>query len=114
MALIKEFMTNKGPASYWILGLLQMDNFNKTAYARLYGFYNKIQADMINPVPITTLEVSLASDVYNYYFDEEILKIDGATPLKQAYLVFKDFEIKNEKGEIFNFSDAINDIEGVQ
>lgn len=113
MALIKEYMTSKGPASYWVLGLLQIDNFNKTAYARLYGFYNKEQADKLNPVPITTLEVNLTPDWYDYYFKEDLLKIDGATPLKQAYLIFKDVEIMAETGETYNFSDAEDEINEV-
>lgn len=110
MALKKEFMTPKGPASYWVLGLLQIDNFSKTAYARLYGFYNKEQADKLNPVPIITLEANLPPDLYDYYFDEDILKLQDATPLTQAYLVFKDFNISSETGEIFNFKDAENAI----
>lgn len=119
MALIKQFMTPKGPASYWVLGLLQMDNFSKTAYARLYGFFNKEQADMLNPVPIMMLEVNLTPDWYDYYFKEDILKLEGATPLKQAYLIFKDKEIRSETGEIFNFKDAENDtlevfLDGIQ
>jgi hypothetical protein len=113
MALIKEYMTSKGPASYWVLGLLQIDNFNKTAYARLYGFYNKEQADKLNPVPITTLEVNLTPDWYDYYFNEEILKIENASPLTQAYVVFKDSNVRNEQGEIFDFSDAEDEINGV-
>ena len=113
MALIKQFMTPKGPASYWVLGLLQVDNFSKTAYARLYGFYNKEQADMLNPVPIITLEKNLPPDLYNYYFDEDILKLQDATPLTQAYLVFKDSNVRNEQGEIFDFSDAIDEINEV-
>ena len=110
MALKKEFMTSKGPASYWVLGLLQIDNFSKTAYARLYGFYNKEQANMLNPVPIMTLEANLPPELYSYYFDEEILKHENATPLTQAYLVFKDLNIENEHGDIFNFSDAIDEV----
>ena len=110
MALKKEFMTSKGPASYWVLGLLQIDNFSKTAYARLYGFYNKEQANMLNPVPIMTLEANLPPELYSYYFDKEILKLENATPLTQAYLVFKDLNIENEHGDIFNFSDAIDEV----
>ena len=106
MALIKQFMTPKGPASYWVLGLLQMDNFSKTAYARLYGFYNKEQANMLNPVPIITLEANLTPDLYHYYLNENILKLENATPLTQAYLVFKDSNVRNEQGETFNFKDA--------
>ena len=37
MALIKEYITPKGAASYWVMGLVQVDNFNKTAYVRLHG-----------------------------------------------------------------------------
>ena len=113
MALIKEFMTPKGPASYWVLGLLQIDNFSKTAYARLYGFYNKEQADKLNPVPIITLEANLTPDLYDYYFNENILKLENATPLEQAYLIFKDKNITSETGEIFNFKDAIDEINEV-
>ena len=110
MALIKQFMTPKGPASYWVLGLLQIDNFSKTAYARLYGFYSKEQADMLNPVPIITLEANLTLDLYDYYFKEDILKLENATPLSQAYLIFKDKNIVIETGEIFNFKDAENEV----
>ena len=113
MALIKQFMTPKGPASYWVLGLLQIDNFSKTAYARLYGFYNKEQANMLNPVPIITLEANLPPELYDYYFKEGILKLENASPLKRAYLIFKDSNIRNEQGEIFDFSDAEDDISGV-
>ena len=113
MALIKQFMTPKGPASYWVLGLLQIDNFSKTGYARLYGFYNKEQADKLNPVPIITLEANLPPDLYEYYFNENILKLENATPLEQAYLIFKDKNITSETGEIFNFKDAENEINEV-
>ena len=107
MALKKEFMTPKGPASYWVLGLLQIDNFNKTAYARLYGFYNEEQANMLNPVPIITLEANLTPDLYEYYFNENILKLEDSTPLTQAYLIFKDKNIVSETGEIFNFKELL-------
>ena len=110
MALIKEYTTNRGTVSYWVLGLLQIDNYSKTAYARLYGYQNKQQADMENPSAITTLEVNITPDIYEYYFGEDILKLEGVTPFKQAYLIFKDFNIKSETGEIYNFADAINDI----
>lgn len=113
MALIKEFNTAKGPVSYWVLGLLQIDNFNKTGYARLYGFFGKPHADMLNPVPIITLEVNLTPEIYNYYLSEEILMLENTSPLSQAYLMFKDFEIRNENGEVYNFTDALDDISEV-
>lgn len=113
MALIKEYMTNKGPVSYWVLALLQFDNFSKTAYTRLYGYYNKTQADLQNPEATITLEVNLSPDTYDYYFREDLLKQEGVSPLTQAYQIFKDWDIQNEKGETFNFKDAIDEIVGV-
>lgn len=68
---------------------------------------------MLNPVPIITLEANLTPELYDYYFKEDILKLENASPLTQAYLIFKDSNIRNEQGEIFDFSDAEDEINGV-
>ncbi len=113
MALIKEYITPKGAASYWVMGLVQVDNFNKTAYVRLHGFASKEHSDMEGTVPIITIEANLTPDLYDYYFKKSILEIEDVTSLTQAYLVFKDFNIQNEQGNIFNFKDATDDIQEV-
>ena len=114
MALIKQYETPKGIAGYWVIGLVQIDNFNKTAYVRMYGFMNKAHADMENPVPLMNLEVNIDPEIYDYYFSKEIMIQVDATPQTQAYQIFKDFNIQDTQGGIFNFSDAIDEIEGVQ
>ena len=110
MALIKEYTTNKGVASYWVVGLVQMDNFSKTAYTRLYGFGNKVHADMENPVPLITLDANISPDIYHWYFDKSIMVQADVTPSTQAYQIFKDFNIQDAQGGIFNFKDAIDEI----
>lgn len=114
MALMKQYETPKGIAGYWVIGLVQIDNFNKTAYVRMYGFMNKAHADMENPVPIIKLEVNIDPEIYHYYFDKAIMVQEEVTPQTQAYQIFKDFNIQDTQGGIFNFSDAIDEIEGVQ
>lgn len=114
MALIKQYVTPKGSAEYWVVGLTQIDNFNKTAYARMYGFANKAHADMENPVPIMTLEANIDPEIYDYYFSKEITVLPDVTPQTQAYQIFKDFNIQDAQSGVFNFSDAIDEIEGVQ
>lgn len=113
MALIKQYVTPKGSAEYWVVGLVQIDNFNKTAYVRMYGFANKIHANMENPIPIMTLEVNIDPEVYDYYFSREIMILPDVTPQTQSYQIFKDFNIDDGKGGIYNFSDAEDEINGV-
>lgn len=114
MALIKEYMTPKGLASYWVVSLIQIDNFSETAYVRMYGFANKNHADMQNPVPLLMLDANITTDIFPYYFAKEILEMANVTPQIQAYQIFKDFNIKDEQGQIFNFNDAINEIGEVE
>lgn len=114
MALIKEYMTPKGLASYWVVSLIQIDNFSETAYVRMYGFANKNHADMQNPVPLLMLDANITTDIFPYYFAKEILEMVNVTPQIQAYQIFKDFNIKDEQGQIFNFKDAINEIGEVE
>ena len=110
MAMIKEYETPKGIVSYWVVGLIQIDGFNQTAFTRLYGFMSKTHADMQNPVPIMSLEVSITPDIYEYYFAKDIMALENVTPHTQAYQIFKDFNIKDEQGQIFNFKDAIGEV----
>lgn len=113
MALVKRYMTPKGESNYWVVALVQIDNFNKTAYVRLHGFISREHSDMEGTVPITSIEANLAPDLFHFYFDKSILALENITPLTQAYLIFKDFNIQNEQGNIFNFKDATDDIQGV-
>ena len=113
MALIKEYMTPKGAVSYWVVGLVQIDNFNQTSYVRLYGFGSKQHCDMEGTVPLITIEANLTPDLFVYYFHKSILEMQDVTPLTQAYLVFKDFNIQNEQGNVYNFKDATDDIQEV-
>ena len=110
MALIKEYITPKGTVSYWLVSLIQIDNFSKTAYARLYGFGNKQHADMENPTPIITLEVNITPDIYDYYFNKEIMVMESVTPQTQAYQIFKDFNIEDGQGIVFNFKNAVDEV----
>lgn len=114
MALIKEYTTPKGIISYWVVGLIQIDGFNQTAFTRLYGFMSKAHADMQNPVPIMSLEVNITPDIYEYYFAKDIMALENVTPHTQAYQIFKDFNIPDTQGGLYNFSDATDEIEGVQ
>jgi hypothetical protein len=114
MALTKTYMTPKGYSSYWIAGIVQIDNYNKTAYARLYGFVNKEHCDLEGSVPVILLDYNITPDIYDFYFAKEIMAQPEVTPQTQAYQIFKDFNIKDANGEIFNFSDATDEIEGVQ
>lgn len=110
MALVKTYMTPKGYASYWIAGIVQIDNYSKTAYARLYGFVNKEHCDLEGSVPVLMLDYSITPDIYDFYFSGEIMAQQGVTPQTQAYQIFKDFNIQDAQNGVFNFSDAVDDI----
>ena len=107
MALQKSYMTPKGPASYWIAGMIQIDNYNKTAYGRLYGFASKEHCDMAGSVPIASLDYSIAPDIYEFYFSKEIMALLGSTPQTQFYQVVKDKDYRDELNGILNFFDAV-------
>lgn len=100
-------MTPKGPASYWIAGMIQIDNYNKTAYGRLYGFASKEHCDMEGSVPLTSLDYRITPDVYEYYFSKEIMMLTGSTPQTQFYQIVKDKDYPDEQNRIMNFYDAV-------
>lgn len=106
-------MTPKGQASYWIAGIVQVDNYSKTAYTRLYGFASKEHCDMDGSVPLIHLDYNIPPEIYRYYFDREIMEQQGVTPQTQAYQIFKDFEIRDAQGNVLNFGDAEDEINGV-
>ena len=106
MALQKTYMTPKGPASYWIAGMIQIDNYNKTAYGRLYGFASKEHCDMEGSVPLTSLNYSIKPDIYEYYFSKEIMMLSGSTPQTQLYQLVKDFDLPDEQNGVINFNSA--------
>ena len=78
MALIKHVMTDSGPASFWVVSLLQLDNFGKKAYVKIYGFYDKEHADRQNPRAVHTIEISVDPELYEEYFapDLEVVPLD--------------------------------------
>lgn len=105
MALIKEIMTESGPVSFWVISLLQLDNFAKRGYIRLYGFYNKEHADMLNAQPTGKLELTVPEDIYGMYFDPWVLVLPGRTPHGMAYALVKNSDI-DLNGRLIDFSDA--------
>jgi len=106
MALQKSYMTPKGPASYWIAGMIQIDNYNKTAYGRLYGFASKAHCDMEGSVPLTSLDYSITPDIYEFYFSKEIMTLLDSTPQTQFYQLVKDFDLPDEQNGVINFNSA--------
>lgn len=106
MALQKTYMTPKGPASYWIAGLIQIDNYSKTAYGRLYGFVSKEHCDKPGSVPVVMLDYKIDPDIYDYYFKKEIMVLVDVTPQSQFYRYVKDVNIRDGANEIINFNDA--------
>ncbi len=106
MALQKTYMTPKGPASYWIAGLIQIDNYSKTAYGRLYGFVSKEHCDMSGSVPVVSLDYNITPDIYDYYFKKEIMVLADVTPQSQFYQYVKDKNYPDEQNNIINFNDA--------
>ena len=107
MALQKTYVTPKGEASYWIAGLIQIDNYNKSAYGKLYGFVSKEHCDREGSVPVMYLEYNITPDVYDYYFDKEIMILPNVTPQSQFYQITKDFNRFDEQNNIINFKDAL-------
>lgn len=107
MALLKTIMTPKGQATYWIAGMIQIDNYNKSAYGKLYGFVSKEHCDMIGSVPVMYLEYNITPDIYDYYFDKEIMILPNVTPQSQFYQITKDFNRFDEQNNIINFKDAL-------
>lgn len=89
MAILKRVMTNKGPATYWVVGLLQLDNFGKTAFVKLMGFFDKEHAEMEGATPIDTAEINIYPDKYDDYFE-------GSTAIASAYQIFTENVIKTE------------------
>ena len=106
MALIKTYLTPKGPVSYWIAGMIQIDNYNKTAYGRLYGFFSKEQCDMPGSVPLMMIDYNLTPDMYEYYFAKEIMVLPDVTPQTQFYTFVKDKPYLDELNNVLNFADA--------
>lgn len=107
MAMQKTIRTPKGEASYWIAGLVQIDNYNKTAYGRLYGFIDKEQCDEFGSSPVLMLDYNITPDIYPYYFEKEIMIQEGVTPQTQFYQIVKDKNYLDEQNKIINFKDAL-------
>lgn len=107
MALLKTYLTPKGNASFWVAGLIQIDNYSKTAYGRLYGFASKEHCDMNGSAPILMLDYNIPPDVYQWYFEKEIMEQSGVTPQTQFYRIVKDRDYLDEQNRIINFNDAL-------
>lgn len=107
MALLKTIRNAKGQATYWIAGMIQIDNYNKTAYGRLYGFMDKEHCDEIGSVPIIMLDYNITPDIYDYYFEKTIMEQLGVTPQTQFYQIVKDKNYLDEQNKIINFNDAV-------
>lgn len=106
MALQKTIRTPKGQATYWIMGMIQIDNYSKTAYGRLYGFASKEHCDMAGSVPILMLDYNIKPDTYDNYFEKSIMEQIGVTPQSQFYQIVKDINYPDEQNQIINFNDA--------
>jgi len=106
MALLKTYLTPRGNASFWVMGLIQVDNYSKTAYGRLYGFASKEHCDMVGSVPILMLDYNIPPDIYDYYFEKSIMEQIGVTPQTQFYQIVKDKNYLDEQNQIINFNDA--------
>lgn len=106
MALFKTIRTPKGQATYWIMGMIQIDNYSKTAYGRLYGFMDKEHCDEMGSVPILTLDYNIPPDIYPLYFKKEIMEQQGVTPQSQFYQIVKDRNYLDDQNKIINFNDA--------
>lgn len=92
MAIIKEINTTKGPVTYWVVGLIQLDNFSKSAYLKLLGFFDEDHADMESASPIETVEINIHPDQYDDFFG-------GTDVVKKAYEIFSNSVIHlNEEG----------------
>ena len=111
MALIQQIDTNKGPVSYWVIGLLQLDNFAKSAHIRVYGFFDQSYADKENAQPTVTAEITVHEPLFTEFFDHHLLSLPDRTPYGQAYMLLKQSEIEHE-GEILWFWEAEDDIGG--
>lgn len=83
MAIVKEIKTNKGPVTYWVVGLIQLNNFSKDVHIKMFGFHDKEYADMENAVPADTVEINIRPDQY----DELIGRTDI---IKKAYEIFSE------------------------
>lgn len=106
MALFKTIRTPKGQASYWIAGMIQIDNYNQTAYGRLYGFMDKEHCDEQGSIPLISLDYNITPDIYPYYFSKEIMVLPEVTPQTQFYQIVKDKDYFDEQNKIINFNDA--------
>lgn len=89
MALIKEIMTPKGKASYWILGAIWRDNFNKTAYITLYGFEDKAHCDYPGAEYKDKRTYNIGPLDYDRFFSLEEIKSQGKCDLDQYYKYIK-------------------------
>ena len=107
MALQKSYPTSVGEATYWIAGMIQIDNYNKTAYGRLYGFASKEYCDRVGGVPMVSLDYNITPDYYDYYFSKEIMSQVGVTPQTQFYQIVKDKDYFDSQNHIMNFFDAL-------
>lgn len=105
MALIKEIETDKGPASFWVIALLQLDNFNKMGFIRMYGFFNKTYADKNEGRPVHTIELTINPEIYDLYFNPKHLSAKGISPHQQAYEMIKRSTI-DDAGLSIDFTDA--------
>lgn len=94
MAIIKEIKTTKGPVTYWVVGLIQLDNFSKSAYLKLLGFFDEDHADMENASPIETVEINIKPNQYGEFFSDTDV-------VKKAYEIFSNSVIQlSEEGTL--------------
>ena len=107
MAMQKTIRTPQGEASYWIAGLVQIDNYNKTAFGRLYGFIDKEQCDALGSSPVLRLDYDIPPEIYYYYFEKEIMEQANVTPQSQFYQITKDKNYLDEMNNVINFKDSI-------
>ena len=111
MALIKEIDTDRGPATYWVVSLVQLDNFNRRGFVSIYGFFSKAYADRPNPQPVRTIELTIEGEVYEEYFHPVTLEKSGNNPHRQAYEMLKRSTV-DDAGNLIDFTDAKDEIGG--
>ena len=98
MALAKTIMTPRGTASFWILGTMWIDNFNKTAYISLYGYESREHCDMVGAVYKAKKEINIYPEDFNSFFNPSLLAQSGISGYGEGYNVVKS--------KLMEFADA--------
>lgn len=92
MALIKPIMTPKGIASFWILGTVWRDNFNKTAYITLYGYESLEHCDYQGAEYKDKRTYNIKPVDYDRFFNLKDLKTENKCDLDQYYKFIKGYD----------------------